>query len=313
MVKRPKAPTTRRRAAAASAQAPAVAAGVESAVPLQLENRVIFASAGTGKTFQLANRYIASLRVSSPERILASTFTRKAAGEIQERVLKHLALAASSPDESLRVASFPGLEGLTQVEAQSLLRNLTHNLHRVRICTLDAFFMNVATSLTLELGLPPGWGLLEELDEAQLRLQAIERLLATDRDEARRLMHLLNAGSTSRSVQSQLVKAVQEFYAIFRQTTPAAWQQVPHLARTTDVEVIEAVGVLSSVTLPADKNWAKAHQASIALSAHATGRSFSKEESPSVFKSRKSSTTASRSNHRSGRLTRRCWLWHGET
>ena len=43
----------------------------------------ILASAGSGKTFQLTNRYIQILaRGAAPSSILASTFTRAAAGEI---------------------------------------------------------------------------------------------------------------------------------------------------------------------------------------------------------------------------------------
>src|SRR6478752_2262707 len=61
------------------------------------------ASAGSGKTHQLTNRYLrlllAGLRVEAlgekdnpftPERILATTFTRKAAGEIRARVIQRL-------------------------------------------------------------------------------------------------------------------------------------------------------------------------------------------------------------------------------
>ena len=44
---------------------------------------VIRASAGTGKTYQLALRFIGLLAAGAgPEEILATTFTRKAAGEI---------------------------------------------------------------------------------------------------------------------------------------------------------------------------------------------------------------------------------------
>ena len=62
-----------------------------------LGNLIIRASAGTGKTFQLSNRFLALLRQGVPsESILATTFTRKAAGEILDRVIGRLAEAASS-------------------------------------------------------------------------------------------------------------------------------------------------------------------------------------------------------------------------
>jgi len=55
---------------------------------------VIRASAGTGKTFQLSNRFIGLAARQAPDNILATTFTRKAAGEILDRVLVRLAEAA---------------------------------------------------------------------------------------------------------------------------------------------------------------------------------------------------------------------------
>ena len=49
---------------------------------------VIRASAGTGKTYQLSNRYIGlAASGTAAEQILAATFARKAAGEILDRVL----------------------------------------------------------------------------------------------------------------------------------------------------------------------------------------------------------------------------------
>ena len=59
---------------------------------------LIHASAGTGKTYQLSGRYLALLLDGvAPERILATTFTRKAAGEILDRVLRRLVEAAERP------------------------------------------------------------------------------------------------------------------------------------------------------------------------------------------------------------------------
>ena len=56
---------------------------------------LISASAGTGKTYQLVSRYIALLMLGiEPEKIIALTFTRKAAGEFRGRILHALAEGA---------------------------------------------------------------------------------------------------------------------------------------------------------------------------------------------------------------------------
>ena len=61
----------------------------------QTTHMIIRASAGTGKTYALSNRYLKLLRQGArPDTILATTFTRKAAGEILGRVLTRAARAA---------------------------------------------------------------------------------------------------------------------------------------------------------------------------------------------------------------------------
>ena len=57
---------------------------------------MIRASAGSGKTYQLSNRIIGMIgvRERSPERIIALTFTRKAAGEFADDLLHKLSRAA---------------------------------------------------------------------------------------------------------------------------------------------------------------------------------------------------------------------------
>ena len=60
--------------------------------PPRWPNLVIRASAGTGKTYQLSNRYLQLAADGQPaDQVLASTFARKAAGEILGRVLVRLA------------------------------------------------------------------------------------------------------------------------------------------------------------------------------------------------------------------------------
>src|SRR5207247_10511694 len=76
---------------------------------------VIRASAGTGKTYQLAVRFIGLLAAGArPDEILATTFTRKAAGEILDRVLFWLAKAAADESERGRLAEAIGDKWLTR-------------------------------------------------------------------------------------------------------------------------------------------------------------------------------------------------------
>ena len=52
-----------------------------------IESVMIRASAGSGKTWQLANRYLALLVLGVlPEKIIALTFTKKAADEFRENM-----------------------------------------------------------------------------------------------------------------------------------------------------------------------------------------------------------------------------------
>lgn len=85
----------------------------------------IGASAGTGKTYQLASRYIALLVLGvSPEEIIALTFTRKAAGEFRNRILQALAEGADDKRDKetgrneLTVRVWEALSGLKIVPAE---------------------------------------------------------------------------------------------------------------------------------------------------------------------------------------------------
>ena len=66
---------------------------------------LISASAGTGKTYQLALRFVALLCLGvDAASIVALTFTRKAAGEFRDRILSRLAEGAESPDKANALA-----------------------------------------------------------------------------------------------------------------------------------------------------------------------------------------------------------------
>lgn len=203
-------------------------AGSENTPAAVAQRLLIRASAGTGKTFQLSSRYIAILRNSSPEKILASTFTKKAAGEILERILTRLAKAVLDPKELKMLADSVGPPPLSREECLKLLGGLTRNLHRIRISTLDSFFSQLAGSYALELGLPPGWRVLDPLEIEQIRASAIDEMLNTGTPhDLVQLMHLLDKGKSSRSVSRLITETISNLYYVFLAAPEESWERIP--------------------------------------------------------------------------------------
>ena len=227
---------------------------------------IIRASAGTGKTFRLTNQYLQQLFTGArPEQILATTFTRKAAGEILERNMVRLAKAALNDAACAELAGHVGINRLSRRRCLDLLRDLTQGLHRVRICTLDAFFANIASSFGFEMGLPPDWSILDEIDAATLKNQAVDSVLRadapTDNEAAAsivQLMHLLTKGETNRSVSELIRGVVDSLYPVYQETDADAWTSFPK-SRTLSPEALQrAVSGLAAATLPENKTFRKA-------------------------------------------------------
>ena len=208
-------------------------------------NVLIRASAGTGKTYQLSSRYLAALLRGTPtDQILATTFTRKAAGEIQDRVLSRLAEAASDPEKAAELAEAVDLPDLTCRKAAEALRSLVADLHRMRVSTLDAFFNSLARAYSLELGLPAGWRALTETEVMVLRKQAIDDVLATaDKEDAVSLLHMLDKGDVKARVLTRLVDAVSSFYDAFEETggNADAWDRFAPRSRVPAATVDDVV------------------------------------------------------------------------
>jgi len=101
---------------------------------------IVQAPAGSGKTELLIQRYLLLLaRVDHAEEIIAVTFTRKAAGEMRERVLQALNDAQSGKvAESAHEALTLELAGTTLQRDRDCCWNLTGNPSQLRIQTIDA-------------------------------------------------------------------------------------------------------------------------------------------------------------------------------
>ncbi len=200
-----------------------------------MQNTRIRASAGAGKTFQLSNEFLQIVfEGKSVETILASTFTRKAAGEILDRILFRLseaALDAKAYEELKKHVKPPTIQLVSHREGespelrnlQSILADIARNLYRLRISTLDSFFNKIATTFSLELGLPPGWSILDEADFAQYVSEAVRNVLAVHENGSVELMHRLHQGENVRSVTRELTELASDHLPIIRSTERKHW------------------------------------------------------------------------------------------
>lgn len=201
---------------------------------------LIRASAGTGKTFQLSTRLLQLLVTGQPvDKILATTFTRKAAGEILDRVLERLAAAIENPKKLDELNGSLLNVQLTKPECQVLLKKLTAQLHRLRISTLDSFFSQLARAYAYELRLPGGWQLMDPQRENSIRQQAIQSLLDQhDRGQLRTMLNLLGKGEYSAGILREIERTVENGASLAGITDVDAWDNpaVPKGAGESELE-----------------------------------------------------------------------------
>lgn len=193
-----------------------------------LKPRLIRASAGTGKTRELSSRYIGLLACGeSPDRILATTFTRKAAAEIRERIFSRLSRASQEPAAATELGESIDRPGFRCDDARQLLKGLVDQQHRLLITTLDSLFIAMAQSFALELGLPVDWKIGSERDGALLREEAVRTLFEQHSGAVSlEMVRLIHGGTLSRSVHQRVTGDVERLYRYFLFTDASAWEWV---------------------------------------------------------------------------------------
>ena len=120
---------------------------------------IVQAPAGSGKTELLTQRMLGLLsRVQQPEEIIAITFTRKAAAEMNHRLVTRLKAAAAEPEKGLQPHQQISRElALAALENDRKLGwNLLDQPSRLRIRTIDSLCNDLARQLPILSGLGGG-------------------------------------------------------------------------------------------------------------------------------------------------------------
>lgn len=207
-----------------------------------MSNTILKASAGAGKTYKLSNRFLEilfaepSVDGESPvgkvlDTILASTFTCMAAGEITDKIFKKFAAIVLDPEVRDRMLEkneirFPETDDLVP-ELRNRLAQLARNMYRLRVGTLHSYFSKVASVFSLELDLPPGWGIVDEKSEEYDHfLHEAVREVLEDSESNRTMEHLslLQKGKEPASIAVALVEFAKKNLSLVEETRPEAWQ-----------------------------------------------------------------------------------------
>ncbi|MBX2850382.1 MAG: UvrD-helicase domain-containing protein, partial [Phycisphaeraceae bacterium] len=227
------------------------------ASPKPLTHLIVRASAGAGKTYQLTTRYLDLLARHEPtQNILATTFTRKAAGEVMDRVLGRLASACSDGHERRSLGQALAQRDLSRTDCVAMLRCVTESLHRLSIGTIDSFFNRAARAMAMDLGLPPDPRLIDEGSPLaqQMRFDAIQAVLGEHADNDQGLTTLiemlrrLHHDTAQRSVTEAMDHIVKDLGDVYRSYPDRSlWDQLPDTGRLSADLLNTAVGALDQM------------------------------------------------------------------
>ncbi len=145
--------------------------------------QVYNASAGSGKTFTLVKEYLKVLLNSDDiftfQKILAITFTNKAAGEMKERVLENLQEFSEGKENDLFQIIINEIEidkSLIKHRSKKILGAVLQNYSAFSITTIDSFTHKIIKSFAYDLGLPLNFEV--EMDAISLLNEAVDVLIS---------------------------------------------------------------------------------------------------------------------------------------
>ena len=142
--------------------------------------KILNASAGSGKTYQLAYKFVRDV-VGRPDlyrHILAVTFTNKATEEMKSRILKEIHALASGAGSAYLDSLCRELrldEQTVRKRAAEARSRILHDYSRFTVLTIDTFFQRILRAFIKELGLDLNYNV--EIETASVLSKSADSLI----------------------------------------------------------------------------------------------------------------------------------------
>ncbi|MDE0313439.1 MAG: UvrD-helicase domain-containing protein [Candidatus Poribacteria bacterium] len=203
----------------------------------------VTAGAGSGKTAVLVERYLRILQSgnTAPQKIVAITFTEKAAAEMKRRVIEKLANNEN-----------------TQIREKHL-----EQMYTAPISTIHTFCSRILREFPIQAGVPANFSILQGIDQKLLLQQAIKNTLRdiatnTDNKHYNELRHslqrygnrqeLVELFSTMIEKRYMIAKLMKEVYSNDGEgQLPEVWQKVFREKLMSETETNEFIRCLRTV------------------------------------------------------------------
>ncbi len=145
-----------------------------------MKAKILNASAGSGKTYQLAYKYVHDV-VEQPalyRHILAVTFTNKATEEMKSRILKEIHRLASGAESPYLTSLCRELNldaATVRKRAAEARSKILHDYSRFTVLTIDTFFQRILRAFIKELGIDLNYNI--EIETASVLAKSADALI----------------------------------------------------------------------------------------------------------------------------------------
>lgn len=172
----------------------------QNAVCCRTENTIVAAGAGSGKTQVLATRFawlVMSMGIPA-SKILTLTFTKKATGEMYERIYKTLSFFAAQPE--------------TPEKEKKLAIKAIEDFSNVHIQTLDSYCKGIVKQAATSYGIRPDFSVGSADSETDIKTQALPFVFENSSSPA--VKAFANAGSYQSFANEIIAKTIINYTSI---------------------------------------------------------------------------------------------------